>query len=154
VMGDRQGFTASTNSTATEIDRLVSQKWERMKIVPSAVCNDAEFLRRVYLDLTGLPPTADKVRQFLADPTPTAEKRGKIVDELLASDTFVDHWTNKWSDLLLVNSKFLGKEGAQKFRDWIKASVASNKPYDQFVYEILTASGSNRENPAASYFKI
>jgi WD40 repeat protein len=154
VMGDRQGFTASTNSHAAEIDRLVSRKWERMKIVPSAVCTDAEFLRRVYLDLTGLPPTADKVRQFLADHTPTAEKRAKVIDELLASETFVDHWTNKWSDLLLVNSKFLGKEGAQKFRDWIKDSVASNKPYDQFVYEILTASGSNRENPAASYFKI
>ncbi len=62
--------------------------------------------------------------------------------------------TNKWSDLLMVNSKFLGKEGAKKFRDWIFESVSSNKPYDQYVKEILTATGSNRENPAASYYKI
>lgn len=154
VMGDRTEYKWVAPKLENPIDRLVAAKWERMKIEPSETCNDAEFLRRITLDLTGLPPTADKVKSFLADATPTQEKRNKLIDELLASEAFIDHWTNKWSDLLQVNSKFLGKEGATKFRDWIRNSIASNKPYDQFVNEIVTASGSNRENPAASYYKI
>ncbi len=154
VMGDRAGFDWQPSQSENPIDKLVASKWERMKIKPSELCSDADFLRRVTLDLSGLPPTSDQVRAFLADKTPTQEKREKLIDQLIASDAFVDHWTSKWSDLLQVNSKFLGKEGATKFREWIRASVASNKPYDKFVHEIVTASGSNRENPAASYYKI
>ncbi|HUP78625.1 MAG TPA: DUF1549 domain-containing protein, partial [Pirellula sp.] len=154
VMGDRSGFEWQQITAASPIDSLVSAKWERMKIKPSEICNDADFLRRVTLDLSGLPPTAEQVKTFLADPMPTQEKREKLIDQLIASEAFVDHWTNKWSDLLQVNSKFLGKDGASKFREWIRESIAKNKPYDRFVHEIVTASGSNRENPAASYYKI
>ncbi|MEQ1825687.1 MAG: DUF1549 domain-containing protein [Pirellula sp.] len=154
VMGDRSGFAWDHHPSDNPIDSLVATKWERMKIKPSELCNDTDFLRRVTLDLTGLPPSADEVRAFVADSTPVAEKRNKLIDSLLASESFTDHWTNKWSDLLQVNSKFLGKQGATKFRDWIREGVASNKPYDQFVKEIVTASGSNKDNPPASYFKI
>ncbi len=154
VMGDRSGFDWQPSKIENPIDALVASKWERMKIQPSDLCDDADFLRRVTLDLSGLPPTAEQVRAFLADPTPMQDKREKLIDQLIASDAFVDHWTSKWSDLLQVNSKFLGKEGATKFREWIRESVSSNKPYDKFVHEIVTASGSNRENPAASYYKI
>ena len=154
VMGDRTGFESKIAQAAHPIDRFVAAKWERMKIQPSGLCSDSEFLRRIYLDLTGLPPTPERVRAFLADETDSKTKREREIDALLASDAFTDHWTNKWSDLLQVNSKFLGKEGAAKFKDWIRSSIAENKPYDRFVYEILTASGSNREHPAASYYKI
>lgn len=154
VMGDRSGFDWKPSQIENPIDRLVASKWERMKIQPSDLCTDADFLRRVTLDLTGLPPTSDQVRAFLADATPTQDKREKLIEQLIASEAFVDHWTSKWSDLLQVNSKFLGKEGATKFRQWIREGIASNKPYNQFVHEIVTASGSNRENPAASYYKI
>ncbi|MEI8213525.1 MAG: DUF1549 domain-containing protein [Planctomycetota bacterium] len=154
VMGDRAGFQPTTIASQNPIDRLVASKWERMKIQPSTLCNDADFLRRVTLDLTGLPPSSDTVKAFLADPSETRAKRERVIDELINSEAFVDHWTNKWSDLLQVNSKFLGKEGASKFKDWIRNSIATNQPYDQFVYQILTATGSNRENPAASYYKI
>ena len=154
VMGDRDEFTWKEPETWGTIDELVAAKWERMKIQPSGLCTDEEFVRRVYLDLTGLPPTSDRVRSFLADKRPTREKRGALVDELIGSPEFVDHWTNKWSDMLQVNSKFLGNEGAKLFRDWIKTEVAANTPYDEFVYNILTATGSNKENPAASYYKI
>src|SRR5690606_38717146 len=61
---------------------------------------------------------------------------------------------NKWSDMLLVNSKFLGAEGSRLFRDWIRQEIAANTPYDEFTRKILTATGSNKENPAASYYKI
>jgi WD40 repeat protein len=154
VMGDREGYQPVQIASEQTVDRLVAAKWERLKIQPSGLCDDSEFLRRVTLDLTGLPPSPESVRAFLSDTTESKLKRDRVIDELIASDAFVDHWTNKWSDLLQVNSKFLGKEGASKFKDWIRNSFATNKPYDKFAYEILTASGSNRENPAASYYKI
>lgn len=154
VMGDREGFTWQTPETWGEIDKLVAAKWERMKLQPSGLCTDEEFVRRVHLDLTGLPPAAEKTRAFLADPRPTREKRDALVDELLKTPEYTDHWTNKWSDMLQVNSKFLGAEGSKLYRDWIRKEIEANTPYDQFAWKILTATGSNKENPAASYYKI
>src|SRR5690606_3725859 len=83
VMGDREGFTWAEPETWGEIDRLVAEKWQRMKIAPSELCSDEEFVRRVHLDLTGLPPTAEKTRAFVADKRPTREKRDALIDALL-----------------------------------------------------------------------
>ncbi len=154
VMGDRSGFVWAEPPAYSKIDRLVAAKWKRMRILPSGLCTDAGFIRRVYLDLTGLPPTAEDVRKFLADSRDSRQKREELVDRLVGNPDFVEYWTNKWADLLQVNRKFLGVEGSVAFRNWIRAQVASNTPYDKFVRSILTAAGSNRENPAASYFKI
>lgn len=154
VMGDRTGFEWQQPQAWNRIDELAAAKWQRMKIRPSELSTDAEFIRRAYLDLTGLPPSADDVRAFLADARETRVKRDELVDKLIGSDAFVEHWTNKWSDLLQVNRKFLGVEGATAFRQWIREQIAKNTPYDQFVRAILTAHGSNREHPEASYFKI
>ena len=154
VMGDRSGFVWEQPPSYNKVDELSAAKWQRMKIRPSEVCTDEEFLRRVYLDLTGLPPTADDVRAFAADTKDSRAKREAVVDKLIGSPEFVDYWTNKWADLLQVNRKFLEVDGALAFRNWIKAQVAANVPYDQFVRSVMTASGSNKENPAASYFKI
>jgi WD40 repeat protein len=154
VMGDRTGFAWEQPETWGRIDALVAGKWERMKIRPSGLCSDVEYVRRVHLDLTGLPPTADDVRDFIRDTRDTRTKRYELIDELIGSDDYVDYWTNKWADLLQVNRKYLGKEGAATFRQWIRDEVAANTPYDEFAHKILTATGSNRENPAASYFKI
>ncbi len=154
VMGDRDEFTWRSPETWSRIDELVAAKWQRMKIEPSDLSNDTEFLRRVHLDLTGLPPGAEEVLSFQADTRPEREKRNEVIDRLIGSPEFVDHGTNKWADLLQVNSKFIGGEGVSLFRDWIRQQVQANVPYDQFVREILTASGSNKEHPAASYWKI
>ncbi|MEO6786466.1 MAG: DUF1549 domain-containing protein, partial [Chthoniobacteraceae bacterium] len=154
VMGDRSGFVWKQPDTWGRIDELVAAKWQRMKIEPSGVCSDADFLRRVYLDLAGQPPSSEELRAFLADTTPMRQKRDAVIDKLIGSPEFIEHATNKWCDLLQVNSKFLGGQGVQLFRDWIRKEIADNTPYDQFVRKILTASGSNRENPAASYWKI
>ncbi|MEM0927045.1 MAG: DUF1549 domain-containing protein, partial [Planctomycetota bacterium] len=154
VMGERDGYRETPIETWGEIDHWVAQKWRRVKIQPSPLTDDASFLRRVTLDLTGLPPSSAKVREFLADATPTKEKRSKEIDRLLASEAYTDYWTNKWADLLQVNRKFLGVEGSKKFRDWIRQAVMENRPYDEFAKQILTASGSNRSNPAASYYKV
>jgi WD40 repeat protein len=154
VMGDRTGFVWQQPAAWNRIDELSANKWQRMKIQPSELCSDDEFIRRVYLDLTGLPPSSDDVRAFLADQRETRVKRDELIDRLVGSESYIDHWTNKWADLLQVNRKFLGPEGAAAFRKWIRNEVALNTPYDQLAGKILTASGSNRENPAASYFKI
>ena len=154
VMGDRSGFVWTDPPAHGKIDELVAGKWRRMKILPSGLCSDADFLRRVYIDLTGLPPTADSVRKFMADTRDSRVKRDELVDRLIGNPEFVDYWTNKWADLLQVNRKFLGVEGAVAFRNWIRTHVAANTPYDKFVRAIMTANGSNRENPPAAYYKI
>ena len=154
VMGDRTGFAWKQPPAYNKIDELTASKWQRMKIEPSGVCTDTDFLRRVTLDLIGLPPSADDVRAFVADPRDSRVKREAVVDKLIGNPDFVDFWTNKWADLLQVNRKFLDVEGAVAFRNWIRGQVAANTPYDKFVASIITASGSNKENPAASYFKI
>ncbi|WP_162006586.1 DUF1549 domain-containing protein [Roseimaritima sediminicola] len=154
VMGKREGFQWQPPPSWGKIDDLVAAKWQRMKVLPSELCSDEAFIRRVTLDLTGLPPSSQRVREFLGDGRPVRIKREALVDALIGSPAFIQHWTNKWADLLQVNRKFLGVEGSQKFRRWIRDAVAENRPYDQFVSEILTASGSNAANPAASYYKI
>ena len=154
VMGQRDGFAWHEPESYNRVDELVARKWERLKILPSGLSTDAEFVRRAYLDLAGLPPTVEQVRAFLDDKTESRTKRASLVDQLIGNEAFVDHWTNKWADLLQVNSKFLGTEGASAFRTWIREQVDANRPYDDFARDVLTASGSNRENPAASYYKI
>ena len=154
IMGDRSKFAWKDTPTYNYIDELVYAKLKSVKIQASDVCADSDFIRRLHLDMTGLPPEPEAVRTFLDDPTPSRQKREKLVDTLVGSTDFVDHWTNKWADLLQVNTKFLGAEGAGAFRKYIAAAVQGNKPYDRFCYEILTGSGSNYDNPAAAYFKI
>ena len=154
IMGDRGGFVWAQPPTYGPIDELVAAKWKRLKILPSGLCTDAEFARRVYLDLTGLPPTSEQTRGFLADTRESRVKRDALVDSLIGAPEFVDYWTNKWADMLQVNRKFLGVEGSVALRNWIRARVAANTPYDAFARSVVTATGSNRENPAAAYFKI
>jgi len=154
VMGDRSGFAWEEPEHYNYIDKHVYNKLQRVKVLPSDICTDEEFVRRVYIDVTGLPPTANNVREFLNDMRPSREKRNTLIDTLIGSQQYVEHWTNKWADLLQVNRKFLGEQGAISLRNWIKHSIATNKAYNQFAHEVLTATGSTIENPPASYYKV
>jgi hypothetical protein len=154
VMGDRTGFAWDQRPQQNYIDQLVDKKLQQVKILPSELCTDEEFVRRVYIDLTGLPPTGAQTQAFLAIPGDSKAKRDALIDQLVGSREYVEHWTNKWADLLQVNRKFLGEEGSIALRNWIKDSIASNKPYNQMAYEVLTARGSNLDNPPAAYWKI
>jgi hypothetical protein len=154
VMGDRTGFVWKDVAANNYIDSLAYKKLQRLKILPSELAGDAEFLRRVYIDLTGQPPEPAEIRAFLADTTDSRTKRERVIDRLLESPAYVDHWTNKWADLLQCNKKYLGEKGVWAFRNWIRQSVASNRPYDQFVRELLTAVGSTSENPASGYGRV
>ncbi|OWK43119.1 putative vegetatible incompatibility protein HET-E-1 [Fimbriiglobus ruber] len=153
VTGDRSGFAWTAPPQLNWIDELVDAKLKKVKILPSGICDDADFVRRVSIDLTGVPPTAAEVRAFLADARPTREKREALVDKLVGSEAFVEHWTNKWADLLQVNRKFLGDPGAAALQKWIRDAVTTDMPYDKFAYSVLTASGSNVDNPPAAYYK-
>ena len=154
VMGDRSGFEWPAPVAHNFIDELVYERLEEIQTPPSELCNDETFLRRIHLDLTGLPPSVRQVRAFLLDGRDSRTKRDELIERLLGGVEFIDHWTNKWSDLLQVNAKFLGREGASRLREWVRGSVASNRPYDRFVSEIISARGSTRDNPPASYYKI
>ncbi len=154
IMGDRTGYEWADVPEYNYVDRHVHAKLRKMKILPSAVCTDAEFIRRVTLDLTGLPPSADQMRAFLADTAPSKEKRGRLVEELLKGPDYVENWANKWADLLQCSGENLGMKSVWQYRDWIRQAVADNKPYDQFVREILMAKGSSYQNPAANYYRV
>ncbi len=154
IMGDRSGYAWKETPTFNWIDQLVYDKLKTVKVLPSDVCSESDFLRRVHIDLTGLPPDAEMVRAYLSDPRPSKTKREEVIDKLVGGPDFVEHWTNRWSDLLQVNRKFLGNEGAVAFRKWIQDGVSKNMPYDQFCYKLLTGTGSNVAAPEAAYFKI
>lgn len=154
VMGDRAGYEWVNVPEHNFIDKDVNAKLRRVKALPSLLCTDAEFVRRVYLDLTGLPPKTDKVRAFLADQTPVREKREKLIDDLLGSNDYVEFWANKWADLLQCNSENLGQKSVWLYRDWIRRQIARNVPYDQMVRALLTAQGSSYENPAVNYLRV
>lgn len=141
------------SSAPTEIDRLVSRRLDKLSLKPAAPCSDAVFVRRAYLDVIGTLPTAAEARDFILDRKP--DKRAALIDRLLERDEFADYWANKWSDLLRVKAEFpvnLWPNAAQAYHHWIRTCVRENRPYDEFVREILTASGSNfREAPVNFY---
>ena len=134
------------------IDDLVLKKLQALHIPPSRQTTDSEFIRRVYLDAAGILPTPEEVEDFLADPSP--DKRRRLIDRLLARSEFVDYWAYKWSDLLLVSSNKLSTEAMWSYYNWIRENVADNTPWDQFVREIVTSSGSALENGAANFYAI
>jgi hypothetical protein len=154
VLNPKPGFAWKSLPQNNYIDQLIDTKLQRLRIQPSPAVDDATFLRRVSEDLTGQLPTADEARAFLTDPTPSRLKRTKMIDVLLTRKSYVDHFTLKWGDLLQNSRKYLGDKAAWEFREWIRQSVASNKPYDQFVREMLTARGSTNDNPASNYFRV
>jgi len=153
VMGDRSGFAWKDRPRNNYIDELVDQKLKKVKVLPSPTCDDADFLRRASFDLTGLPPTPEKVRAFLADTSDNQGKRDRAIDEMIASPEFVAHWTHKWADLLQVDRKKLGDKASWAFLRWIETAVATNVPYDQFVQTVITAQGSSYDSPAVNYYR-
>ena len=132
------------------IDDLVLEKLKALNLPPSPRCTDAEFIRRAFLDTLGVLPTTEETRAFLADPGP--KKRDALIEHLLTRPEFVDYWSYKWSDLLLVSSRRLPQNAMWAYYAAIRAAVESNLPWDQFVRRIVTATGSTLENGAANFF--
>ena len=149
---DVPGFAWNNPAENNFVDTLSFEKLQQLKILPSDVCTDEEFLRRAYLDTTGRLPRLEETKAFLEDSRP--DKRAQLVDRLLAGADFAEFWTLKWSDVLRSKSQKLQSKGVQKFHRWIFDSIYHDKPLDQFARELLTAKGSVFENPPASYWRI
>ena len=149
---DVPGFKLAQVPKDNVIDTSVFAKLNRMRIAPSEVCTDQEFIRRVFLDAIGVLPTPPEVHAFLSDPAP--DKRAKLVDKLLSRPEFYDFWTLKFADILRANGRLIQSKGTYVFTRWIKTNLEQNTPMDEFVRELLTSEGSAFKNPAANYYRI
>jgi len=134
------------------IDELVLMQLRRLNLPPSPAASDAEFLRRAYLDTIGTLPTMEEVRHFLADTTP--DKRDRVIESLLARPEFVDYWTYKWSDMLLLNGTLLRPQAVKAYYQWVHDHVAQNTPWDVFVRELVTSQGNSFEQGATNFFAL
>lgn len=134
------------------VDEAVFGKLKLLGIPPSEVCDDATFLRRVSLDITGTLPDAADVDTFLQDQSP--DKRSQLIDRLLDSEEYADHFANKWN-FVLRNKRTRGedKPGTFLFHRWVRDSIYDNKPYDEFVADLLTATGEPAVNPAVNWYR-
>jgi len=160
ILAGAETSAASTFESAAEfrpqgkIDELVFARLKQLGIQPAHLCSDEVFVRRAYLDVIGTLPTAQEALQFLQDRDPN--KRRALIDRLLERKEFADYWAMKWSDLLRVKAEFpinLWPNAAQAYHHWIRASIQQNKPYDRFVREMLTSSGSNFRVPAVNFYR-
>ena len=133
------------------IDGLVWTKLQGLAITPSDGTDDATFHRRAFLDVIGRLPTPDETRAFLADKA--ADKRGQLIDRLLARPEYADFWANKWADLLRPNPYRVGIKAVYNLDAWLRDNFRRNVPYDEFVRELLTAQGSTFRNGAVVLFR-
>ncbi|HEX4322156.1 MAG TPA: DUF1549 domain-containing protein [Acidobacteriaceae bacterium] len=134
------------------IDDLILKHLAALHIPPSPQASDDEFMRRAYLDAAGILPRAAEVEAFLKDTSP--DKRNQLIDALMKRPEFIDYWAYKWSDLLLVSSNHLSSDEMWSYYNWIRQSVAEDKPWNKFATEIVTATGNTLENGAANYWLI
>jgi len=134
------------------IDEYILKKLQALRLPPSPTCSDREFIRRAFIDVAGILPAPDEVEKFVADKTP--EKRSSLIAALLERSEYVDYWSYKWSDLLLVSTRRLQQPAMWAFYRSIRQSVADNKPWDQFVRDILLANGSTLEHGGGNFFVL
>lgn len=139
-------------TAANFIDPPIYEKLKKLNIAPSGDCDDATYMRRVYLDVIGTLPTAEEARRFLADQRD--DMRRRLVDELLERPEYADYWALKWADLLRVDRLKLGHKRAYLYYKWIRASFAANAPLDRFAAELVSAEGPVVESPAAQFYGV
>ena len=144
------------------MDELAARKFRELGIEASPPCSDATFVRRAFLDVIGTLPTVDETLAFLESRDP--DKRVKLVNRLLGltgqpdldiyNEAYSAYWTLKWSDLIRNTSTKLGEQGMWALHNWIRDSFRANKPFDQFVRELVTGTGSIYSNGPANYYRI
>jgi hypothetical protein len=136
------------------IDTHINAKLKKLRIVPSELCDDATFVRRAYLDITGALPAVKQVQQFLDEPS--AGKRDHLIDELLDRKEFADFWVMKFAELLQIRSRNdqFSPKSALRYYNWLQDRMTRNVRIDKIVRELLTASGSTFNNPSANYYQV
>jgi hypothetical protein len=137
----------------TLVDKFTQNKWHDLGLVPSELCSDEQFIRRLRIDLTATLPTPAELQAFVADKD--LHKRDKLVDRLLDSDEYSYYFANKWADVLRVKRRGQPDRarGTFAFHSWIRTAIAQDKPYDEFARAILGASGDEVTNPPTVWYK-
>ncbi len=136
--------------TNNYIDEHALARWKKLGIVPSELCSDSEFIRRVTVDLCGRLPTAEETKAFLADSA--GAKRGKLIDRLLESRDYSAYFAMRWGSVLRNASLAGSEQAAYAFHDWIRDHIARNRPYDEFVRGIVAAAGEWQDAPAVNWY--
>lgn len=139
--------------TGNYIDQLVGSKLNKIRVLPSALCTDEQFLRRATIDITGRLPTEEEYVAFMG--SAEANKREKKVDELLDRKEFSEIWAMKWAELLMVkSSNQVSYKSMFLYSNWLTDKVANNVPLDQMIQELLSASGGTFRTPQTNYYQI
>lgn len=133
------------------IDAHLATHWRNLRLVPAALASDREFVRRVYLDTLGLLPTWVEAKAFLEDPR--ADKRTRLIDQLLQRPEFADTWASKWGDLLRNEEKALDARGVRVFHAHLRRAIAEGQPLNEFARDLLTGRGSTYSHPASNYYR-
>ena len=136
------------------IDQFVDAKLQKLRIVPSGLCDDETFLRRITIDVTGLLPTEEEYAEFMADKDPN--KRAKAIDRLLERKEFAEIWAMKWAEVLMVrnNNNQVSAKAALLYADWLTAQISNNVPLDKMVQDLLASSGTAFKSPAVNYYQV
>ena len=119
---------------------MIRAEWQQQNIVPAPLVDDAGYLRRIYLDITGTIPPASAVEDFLADKSP--DKRARAVEALLDSPQYAEQWTNDWDEILMGNARGQTVDPGA-FKQWLHAQFDRNTPWNEFVFSLITAKGQN-----------
>ena len=144
-------FQWANPPAANFVDKKVHAKLREMHFLPSGLCTDGEFVRRVHLDVIGQLPTVGETKEFLSDKS--VDKRALMIDALMERPEYAPYWAQKWGDLLRLKPDTLSASGAHKFNQWLVQSFRNNQPYDAFARELLTATGSTFQNPPTNYYR-
>jgi hypothetical protein len=147
----RPAVGSLAKDTDNEIDRLILQRLQQLRLPPAAVCGDAVFVRRAYLDTIGLLPSVEETRAFVASSDP--HKREKLIDQLLARPEFAENWALKWGDVLRNEEKSLDRKGVGVFQRWLASQIAADRPLTEMARELLSASGSTYAHPPANFWR-
>jgi len=153
VLPDGLNYTPPESKPVNYIDELVDAKLRKLRIVPSGICSDEVFLRRVTVDITGLLPTVEQYEAFMADDAP--DKRARLIDELLKRKEFAEIWAMKWGELLMVRStNQLSYKSMFLYSNWLADQIAADVPIDEMVRELLSSTGGTFNNPPTNYYQI
>lgn len=139
--------------TGNYIDELVGAKLLKLRILPSDLCSDEEFIRRVTIDISGTLPTEEEYVAFLSDTA--ADKRAKVIERLLTRKEFSEIWAMKWSEWLMVKSSpDVSYKSMFLYSSWLTDKIANNVPLDQMIRELLSATGGTFTSPATNFYQI
>lgn len=145
-------YAAPDFKPANDIDEMIRDRWVDLHLQPSELCSDETFIRRVYLDTVGTLPTPEETQRFLEDPS--EDKRSKIIDDLVGREAFLDMWTLRLAELLLIRrANGLSEKALMGYDAWLRERVKGGVTVDQIVRQLIPATGSTFENPPTSYFQ-